>query len=114
LAARIDQFLVKPTNRFGEKFKEQVEERLTYLNTGTPTAKNLDVMEEVLAELKNEDLYFDTEIGVKKNKSKKKSKKGKIEEEVQEKPKKKNKNKIVEEDEEEVEVAKPKKKAKKL
>lgn len=29
MAARLDNFLVSPTNRFGEKLKEQVERRLS-------------------------------------------------------------------------------------
>jgi len=51
-------------------------------------AKNVDIMEEVLEELKNEKLYVDTEA------KKKKSKKSKVVEEVEEveeKPKKKKK-----------------------
>lgn len=31
MAARLDHFLVKPTNKFGEKLKEQVEKKLTNL-----------------------------------------------------------------------------------
>lgn len=85
--------------------KQQVEDRLTFLADGTKTRKNLDVMEEVLTELKSENLYVDVQDGGKKKKKKKKSKKA-IEPEaenepepvVAEKPKKK-KKKAVEDDE---------------
>lgn len=70
LAARLDHFLVNPTNRFGEKMKSQVEARLKFLATGGETEKNLDVMEQVLNELKEENLY--SEKPEKKLKKKKK------------------------------------------
>ena len=45
--------------------KAQVEARLNFLATGETTQKNVDAMKEVLEELKSENLYFDTEAGVK-------------------------------------------------
>jgi len=92
LAARIDQFALIPTTKFGEKMKEQVENRLKFLQDGTATPKNVDVMKEVLDELKAEGLYVENEGGLKKKKKKKKARV----EEVEEEP--------------EVEAAKPKKK----
>ncbi len=60
--------------------KEQVEKRLQFLESGEKMARNVDVMDEVnfvlskvLEELKNENLYIDSEL-----KKKKKSKKNKI------------------------------------
>jgi len=48
LASRIDSFSEEPTTIFGEKFKEQVEERLKFLETGKAPRKNIDVMREAV------------------------------------------------------------------
>ena len=40
-----------PTTKFGEKLKEQVEERLTFFETGATPRKNIDVMKEAMSEL---------------------------------------------------------------
>lgn len=111
LAARLDQHLINPTNRFGLAMKKQVEDRLKALTDGEKTDRNLDVMEEVLQELKDENLYVESTI---KQKKKKKSKKSA-------KDKKKKKSSMAEEEpevqedamEEEEPVEKPKKKKKK-
>ena len=47
MAARIDNFAVLPTNRFGLKMKEQVDRRLEFLESGEKMDTNIDVMEEV-------------------------------------------------------------------
>jgi hypothetical protein len=52
--------------------KQQIEDRLTFLDEGKATPKNLDVMEEIVNELKAENLYVDTENQVKKSKKSKK------------------------------------------
>jgi hypothetical protein len=65
--------------------KEQVEERLTFLETGKKTQKNIDAMKEVLDELKTENLYFEDPSQMAKKKKKKKSKKV-VEEEAEEEP----------------------------
>ncbi|KRX03917.1 hypothetical protein PPERSA_12122 [Pseudocohnilembus persalinus] len=130
IAARLDFFLVNPTNKFGSKMKSQIEERLRFLSTGgTETTKNVDAMEEVLNELKDDNLYYENEEEVPKKKSKKNKKNKKasvqvVEEEVEEeevevapKKSKKNKNKkksiqLIEEElasDEEVVVVKKKK-----
>lgn len=114
LAARLDQHLINPTNRFGLAMKQQVDERLNSLANGTKTEKNQDIIEEVLNELKEENLYVETEV--KKKKKIKKEKKV-----AKEKSKKKKKSSAAMEEEElpeeaveeEEEVAKPKKKKKK-
>jgi nucleolar protein 56 len=54
LAARIDSFSELNTTKFGEKLKEQVEERLKFFETGIAPKKNIDVMREVLNELHSE------------------------------------------------------------
>lgn len=86
LAARLDSFALLPTSRFGEKMKEQVEERLAFLETGQKTQKNVDAMKEVLDELKAENLYFEDPSELAKKKKKKKKNKQKVVEEVQEEP----------------------------
>ena len=55
--------------------KQQVEERLKFLETGEAQTKNEDIMNEVLQELKNENLYVETEKVNKKKKDKKNKKK---------------------------------------
>lgn len=61
IAARIDSFSEGlPTTKFGETLKDQIEERLTFLASGTKPRKNKDAMKEVLEELKQEGLYYET------------------------------------------------------
>lgn len=50
IASRIDCFSEDATDVFGAKLKEQVEERLRFLDTGVVPRKNLDVMEEAIQE----------------------------------------------------------------
>lgn len=54
MAARIDSFADYTTKRYGEKLREQVEERLAFYESGEAPRKNLDVMEAVAAELRAE------------------------------------------------------------
>jgi len=92
IASRIDSFIETPTNRFGEKMKEQVEERLSFFEKGQPLRKNVDVMAEVARELKNSEKVengnngkLDNEGKNKKKKDKKQDKKrAREEEEVEE------------------------------
>ncbi|EAS02123.1 nucleolar protein 5a (macronuclear) [Tetrahymena thermophila SB210] len=100
MAARLDYFLVNPTNRFGERMKTQVEDRLKFLTSGGESAKNIDAMQEVLEELKQENLYVESEEQLKKKSKKDKKKKKKASVEIQE----------LEEEVEEVEKKKKKKK----
>lgn len=69
IACRIDCFSEMPSNIFGEKLKEQVEERLNYYLTGVKPAKNLDVMKQASVEV--------AELEAQKKKKKKKDKKKK-------------------------------------
>jgi len=55
IACRIDAFSDEPTAKFGERLKEQVEERLRFYDTGETPRKNLDVMKEVMAELASDE-----------------------------------------------------------
>eukprot|EP00929_Paragymnodinium_shiwhaense_P096792 TRINITY_DN5849_c0_g1_i2.p2 TRINITY_DN5849_c0_g1~~TRINITY_DN5849_c0_g1_i2.p2 ORF type:complete len:484 (-),score=201.78 TRINITY_DN5849_c0_g1_i2:250-1701(-) len=51
LASRIDCFSDEATTIFGEKLKDQVEERLTFLTEGTTPRKNLEVMQEAIKQV---------------------------------------------------------------
>lgn len=51
IASRIDCFSDEGTTVFGEKLKDQVEERLTFLTEGTKPRKNLEVMQEAIQEV---------------------------------------------------------------
>uniref|UniRef100_A0A6V1P0N8 Nucleolar protein 56 n=4 Tax=Heterosigma akashiwo TaxID=2829 RepID=A0A6V1P0N8_HETAK len=77
IASRIDSFIEEPTTLYGEKLRDQVEERLNFYDTGEAPRKNIDVMElvaksikEKMAEAKGDE---DGE-GKKKKKKKKKDK----------------------------------------
>jgi len=51
IASRIDCFTDNRTCLYGEKLKDQVEERLTFLTEGQKPRKNLDVMREAVEEV---------------------------------------------------------------
>ncbi|KAJ3120864.1 snoRNP complex protein nop56 [Physocladia obscura] len=55
IASRIDCFLEKPTSKYGEVLKAQVEERLKFYEDGTTPRKNVDVMGAVVKELAVDD-----------------------------------------------------------
>ncbi|XP_030848513.1 nucleolar protein 56 [Strongylocentrotus purpuratus] len=119
MASRIDCFSDIPNSVFGEKLKDQVEERLSFYETGTAPRKNIDVMQEALGQVKE----VEAELARKKKKEKKKKRKSseappaEEEEEMEtETPKKKKKKKVEVEPEsepEEMETETPKKKKKK-
>uniref|UniRef100_A0A8C8A0Y7 Nucleolar protein 56 n=1 Tax=Oryzias sinensis TaxID=183150 RepID=A0A8C8A0Y7_9TELE len=50
IASRIDCFSELPTSVFGDKLREQVEERLSFYETGDVPRKNVDVMKEAVKE----------------------------------------------------------------
>jgi len=52
IATRIDSFSEEPTTLYGEKLRDQVEERLLFYQTGAGTRKNVDVMVEITRDLK--------------------------------------------------------------
>lgn len=52
IATRIDSFSDEPNRLYGERLRDQVEERLKFYETGTAPRRNIDVMEEVSKELK--------------------------------------------------------------
>ncbi|KAJ3075007.1 snoRNP complex protein nop56 [Podochytrium sp. JEL0797] len=118
IASRIDCFLEKPTSKFGEVLKAQVEERLKFYEDGTTPRKNVDVMGAVVKELGDLEEVEAPAAGSKRKaegeEKKKKKKKAAVEEETEaeETPKKKKKSKSAEPAAEEAEAEKPKKKKK--
>lgn len=54
IASRIDAFADELTTKYGEEMRGQVEERLKFFETGATPRKNLDVMNQVAAELAKE------------------------------------------------------------
>ena len=51
IAARIDSFSEKATTKFGERMRDQVEQRLAFYESGAAPARNADVMRKVVEEL---------------------------------------------------------------
>ncbi len=86
LKGAVDLFIDNPNPLFGKKLHEQVEDRLSYYDTGDAPKKNIDVMREVIEELsKTADEGSNEQAEKKKKKKKKKGKteeEGKVEEEI--------------------------------
>jgi RNA processing factor Prp31 len=76
IASRIDCFTETPNSVFGDKLREQVEERLKFYETGDVPRKNVDVMKEALDESMNLSVSLAAES---KKQKKKKNKKRKLE-----------------------------------
>ncbi|XP_031843976.1 nop56 ribonucleoprotein [Nomia melanderi] len=74
IASRIDCFTDTPTNIFGEKLRQQVEDRLKFYETGEIPKKNIDVMKEALEEAAQVLASMETETPKKKKKKDKKRK----------------------------------------
>merc|ERR1712063_222963 len=77
MASRIDSFSETRTNKYGEKMKEQVEERLEFYESGKAPQKNLDAMHEAAEEVKLEVDSAPMEVEEEKAEKPKKSKKDK-------------------------------------
>ncbi|KAF9797547.1 hypothetical protein SFRURICE_016873 [Spodoptera frugiperda] len=69
IASRIDCFSEIQSSVFGEKLRQQVEDRLKFYETGDIPKKNIEVMKEALDELQQ---AVDAEASAKKKKKKKK------------------------------------------
>lgn len=81
IATRIDSFADEPSSVYGQKLRDQVEERLKFYETGAAPRKNIDVMEEVARHLKAGNDAEEEDSGAKKKKKdKKKDKKRKADE----------------------------------
>ena len=127
IASRIDCFSEYPTAKIGEALRDQVEERLKFVASGTKPRKNKEAMEEVLAELKQEGLFYgdnpkkvegaaanddadedDTDeerAAKKKAKKEKKEKKAKKDEKEEKKSKKRKRSEVQEDSDDEDEAA---------
>ncbi|KAJ6970720.1 hypothetical protein D5086_028486 [Populus alba] len=61
IASRIDCFSENGTTVFGEKLREQVEERLDFYDKGVAPRKNIDVMKAAIESTENKDTDMETE-----------------------------------------------------
>ena len=93
ISARIDAFSDHITSKFGAKMKEQVEERLRFYTDGTAPRKNLDVMHEVMEEVRKEMSEKKTETTTTSSKKRKRSSDEAESDEGEKKKKKKKKDK---------------------
>ncbi|CAI9113095.1 OLC1v1013633C1 [Oldenlandia corymbosa var. corymbosa] len=82
IASRIDCFLEKNTNAFGEKLREQVEERLDFYDKGVAPRKNIDVMKSALENVIKNDSEMDVDEPSTKKSKKRKSKAEAMEEDT--------------------------------
>uniref|UniRef100_A0A8D8Y2Y2 Nucleolar protein 56 n=2 Tax=Cacopsylla melanoneura TaxID=428564 RepID=A0A8D8Y2Y2_9HEMI len=71
IASRIDCFADAQSSVFGEKLKQQVEDRLKFYETGDKPAKNIDVMKEAMEEHNVLAASLGSESAKKKKKKKK-------------------------------------------
>uniref|UniRef100_A0A672S174 Nucleolar protein 56 n=2 Tax=Sinocyclocheilus grahami TaxID=75366 RepID=A0A672S174_SINGR len=78
IASRIDCFSEVPTSVFGDKLRDQVEERLAFYETGDAPRKNLDVMKEAVIQASEVAAEIKRKLE-KKEKKKKKREKRKLE-----------------------------------
>ncbi|KAG9266267.1 nucleolar protein 56 [Astyanax mexicanus] len=74
IASRIDCFSELPTSVFGDKLRDQVEERLSFYETGETPRKNLDVMKEAVAEATEVAAEMKRKLEKKEKKKKKREK----------------------------------------
>merc|ERR1711957_531609 len=91
IACRIDNFSEEPTNKFGEKLREQVEERLRLYDTGEAPRKNVDCMKEVMDELRSQAPAKDGKKDKKAKKAAKEDAAGEVDDEAAKKAAKKEK-----------------------
>jgi nucleolar protein 56 len=106
IATRIDSFSDEPSRLYGEKLRDQVEERLKFYETGKAPRRNIDVMEEVSKVIKagkGDESDEEMDDADEKKKAKKDKKKRKSDAAME----------IDDDDEEEVSPKKSAKKAKK-
>ncbi|KAM7422137.1 hypothetical protein PAMA_010282 [Pampus argenteus] len=75
IASRIDCFSEVPTSVFGDKLREQVEERLSFYETGDVPRKNVDVMKDAVKEATDVAAEIKRKLEKKEKKRKKREKK---------------------------------------
>merc|ERR1712028_112358 len=107
IASRIDSFSDDPCRLYGQKLREQVEERLKFYETGAAPRRNIDVMAEVAKALKVDDDEKMEDISKTPSKKDKKEKKKKS-------AKKEKKRKSTDGEKEDEEMAEPSPKKSKL
>ena len=90
IASRLDSFSEEPTDLYGLKMKEQVEQRLNFYETGVPPQKNIEAMHEVAEELKQMKPKEEEKV-VEEVKEEKEEKKEEVKEKKKEKKEKKDK-----------------------
>ncbi|XVF54657.1 hypothetical protein PTKIN_Ptkin05aG0198900 [Pterospermum kingtungense] len=79
IASRIDCFAERGTTIFGEKLREQVEERLEFYDKGVAPRKNIDVMKSAIKSTQNKDVEMEEAQPVEASGKKSKKKKSKTE-----------------------------------
>ncbi|XP_065873451.1 nucleolar protein 56-like [Euphorbia lathyris] len=85
IASRIDCFADSSSSIFGEKLREQVEERLDFYDKGVAPRKNIDVMKAAIGSAESKDVEMETEeeaATVKKSKKKKSKNEAMVEDEA--------------------------------
>ncbi|XP_028303600.1 nucleolar protein 56 isoform X1 [Gouania willdenowi] len=75
IASRIDCFSEIPTSVFGDKLRDQVEERLSFYESGEVPRKNVDVMKEAVKEATDVAAEIKRKLEKKEKKRKKREKK---------------------------------------
>ncbi|XP_053299616.1 nucleolar protein 56 [Pleuronectes platessa] len=75
IASRIDCFSEVPTSVYGDKLRGQVEERLSFYETGDVPRKNVDVMKEAVKEATDVAVEMKRKLDKKEKKRKKREKK---------------------------------------
>ncbi|XP_054640561.1 nucleolar protein 56 [Dunckerocampus dactyliophorus] len=75
IASRIDCFSELPSSVFGDKLREQVEERLSFYETGEVPRKNVDVMKEAVKEATDVAVEMKRKLDKQEKKRKKREKK---------------------------------------
>ncbi|RDA93743.1 hypothetical protein CP533_0220 [Ophiocordyceps camponoti-saundersi (nom. inval.)] len=117
MACRIDNFSVEPSTRYGEAFKNQVNERLEFYATGKTPRKNLVVVNEVVSSMggdahkDSDDEMEDAPVPTSAKKEKKEKTKDK-KEKKEKKEKSSDKKRKVDKDAEDGEKKKKKRKSK--
>merc|ERR1739838_38040 len=77
IASRIDCFSEIPSSVFGDKLRDQVEERLSFYETGEVPRKNIDVMKEAMSKASDVTAEIKRKMEKKEKKRKKREQKAK-------------------------------------
>lgn len=57
-----DEYVERGTTAFGEKLREQVEERLDFYDKGVAPRKNIDVMKAALESTQNKGTFWSMQV----------------------------------------------------